>query len=144
MKKEIEILGRFIREKGLRYTTQREEVLRVFLAVEKHVSADELHKLVRKKYPAIGYTTVYRTMKLLTEAGLCDETDFEDGIARFEHKYDHGHHDHLVCVKCGRYTEVTKPEIEKLQDELTGERGFIPLRHKLQIFGVCGDCAKRR
>lgn len=144
MSKEIDILGKFIKEKGLRYTPQREDVLKVFLAVEKHVSADELHKLVRKKYPAIGYTTVYRTMKLLTEAGLCDEVDFGDGVSRFEHKYGHEHHDHLVCVKCGRYIEVSKPEIEKLQDELTRERRFIPLRHKLQIFGVCGDCTAKR
>ncbi len=144
MNEEIKILGKFIKEKGLRHTPQREDVLKVFLASEKHVSADELHKLVRKKHPTIGYTTVYRTLKLLAEAGLCDETDFGDGIARFEHKYGHEHHDHLVCIKCGRYIEVAKPEIEKLQDELTRESGFTPLRHKLQIFGVCSECTKRK
>lgn len=143
MNKEIEILERFIKEKGLRHTPQREDVLKVFLAVEKHVSADELHKLVRKKHPAIGYTTVYRTLKLLAEAGLCDETDFGDGIARFEHKYDHGHHDHLICTKCGGYTEVVKPKIEELQEKLAKEKRFIPVRHKLQIFGICGKCSKR-
>ena len=144
MEKEIEILEKFIREKGLRYTPQREEILKVFLSVEKHFSADELHKVVRKKKPAIGYVTIYRTMKLLEEAGLCSEVDFGDGIARFEHRYGHGHHDHLVCVKCGSYTEVVKPQIEKLQNELAKERRFIPLRHKLQIFGVCHKCLRRR
>ena len=142
MEKEIEILEKFIREKGLRYTPQREEILKVFLSVEKHLSADELHRLVRRKNHDIGYVTVYRTMKLLQEAGLCNEVDFGDGISRFEHRYGHEHHDHLICVQCGSYTEVVKPKIEKLQDGLAKERGFLPLRHKLQIFGICSKCSK--
>ncbi len=81
-------------------------------------------------------------MKLLEDAGLCDEVDFGDGISRFEHKYEHTHHDHLICVKCGSCKEVMKPRIEKLQDQLAKENRFIPLRHKLQIFGVCGKCSK--
>lgn len=140
MRKEIEILEKFIREKGLRYTPQREEILKVFLSVEKHLSADELHKIVKKKNPDIGYTTVYRTMKILEEADLCNEIDLGDGISRFEHRYGHEHHDHLICVKCGSYTEVIKPEIERLQDELARERMFIPLKHKLQVFGICRKC----
>ena len=141
MKKEIEILEKFIKEKGLRYTPQREEILKAFLSVEKHLSADELYKIVKKKDPDIGYVTVYRTMKLLEEAGLCNEIDFGDGISRFEHKYEHGHHDHLICVKCGGCTEVMKPRIERLQDELAKERRFIPLKHSLQIFGICDKCS---
>ena len=142
MRKEIEILEKFIREKGLRYTPQREEILKVFLSVEKHLSADELHKIVKKKNPDIGYVTVYRTMKLLEESGLCSEVDFGDGISRFEHRYGHGHHDHLICVKCGNYTEVIKPKIEELQERLAREKHFTPIRHKLQIFGVCNKCSK--
>lgn len=144
MKKEIEILEKFIKEKGLRYTPQREEILRVFLSVEKHLSADELHNIVKKKYPGIGYVTVYRTMRLLSDAGLSAEVDFGDGITRFEHQYGHEHHDHLVCVKCGKYEEVIKLAIEKLQDELAKERRFIPLKHKLQIFGICAKCSKKK
>jgi len=143
MRKEIELLRKFIREKGLRYTPQRGAILEIFLSVEKHLSAEQLYKIVRKKDPNIGYVTVYRTMKLLEEAGLCNEVDFGDGVSRFEHQYGHEHHDHLVCVKCGRCLEVIKPEIEKLQDALAKEKHFIPLKHKLQIFGVCSKCSKR-
>ncbi len=142
MRKEIEILEKFIGGKGLRYTPQREEILKIFLSIEKHLSIDELYRIVKKKNPGIGYTTVYRTMKLLEEAGLCSEIDFGDGISRFEHRYGHGHHDHLICVKCGGYTEVVKPKIEELQERLAKEKRFTPLRHKLQIFGVCGKCSK--
>ncbi len=137
-------MEKFIRAKGLRYTPQREDVLKVFLSVEKHVSADELYKLVRRKNPKIGYTTVYRTMRVLADAELCTEVDFDDGITRFEHKYAHEHHDHLICIKCKRCIEVLNPEIEKLQDVVASGKNFIPLKHKLQIFGVCGRCSKRR
>ena len=143
MRKEIELLEKFISEKALRYTPQREEILKAFLSVEKHLSAEELHKIVKKRNPGIGYVTVYRTMKLLQEAGLCNEIDFGDGIARYEHRFAHEHHDHLICVKCGSFLEVLEPQIETLQDELAKERGFIPMKHRLQIFGICGKCAKR-
>jgi len=143
MRKEIELLEKFISEKALRYTPQREEILKAFLSVEKHLSAEELHKIVKKRNPGIGYVTVYRTMKLLQEAGLCNEIDFGDGIARYEHRFAHEHHDLLICVKCGSFLEVLEPQIETLQDELAKERGFIPMKHRLQIFGICGKCAKR-
>ena len=142
MKKELEILEKFITEKGLRYTPQREEILKIFLSVEKHLSTDELHKIVKKKNPGIGYVTVYRTMKLLEDAGLCNEIDFDDGITRFEHRYGHEHHDHLICVKCGSFIEVVKPKIERLQEKLAKEIRFTALRHKLQIFGICSRCPK--
>lgn len=142
MKEEIAVLEKFIRQKGLRYTSQREEILKIFLSIEKHLSADELYKIVKKRNPEIGYTTVYRTMKLLEEAGLCTEIDFGDGISRFEHQYAHEHHDHLICVKCDDYIEVVKPKIEELQEKLAKEKHFTPLRHKLQIFGICGKCCK--
>ena len=132
----------FIRQKGLRYTPQREEILKTFLSVEKHLSTEELYRIVKKKDPNIGYVTVYRTMKLLEETGLCDEVDFGDGISRFEHRYGHGHHDHLVCVKCGSYTEVVKPKLEELQEKLAQAKHFTPLRHKLQIFGTCSKCSE--
>jgi Fur family transcriptional regulator, ferric uptake regulator len=140
MQREIEILDNFIRRRGLRHTPQREAILRGFLSVERHLSIDELYKIVKKKNPEIGYVTVYRTMKVLEEAGLCNGIDFGDGVSRFEHQYGHGHHDHLICLKCGSYIEVIKTEIEKLQDELAKENSFVPLKHKLQIFGTCKKC----
>ena len=139
-RKEFQIFDEFIRTKGLRHTPQRGAILAVFLATEKHVSADELYKLVRKKDSTIGYTTVYRTMKLLSESGLCGETEFGDGVLRFEHKYGHEHHDHLICVKCGKFTEVTDPRVEKLQENMVKRHGFKSLKHKLEVFGICKRC----
>lgn len=140
MRREFEVFTDFVRSKHLRHTPQRDEILAAFLRTERHVSVDELYKLVKRHNPDIGYTTVYRTMKLLSESGLCQEFDFGDGIARFEHKYGHEHHDHLICVKCGRFIEAVSQKIEKLQDSLTRKYAFTPTRHKLQIFGLCRGC----
>lgn len=140
MKREFEVFAEFVRSKNLRHTSQRDKVLATFIRTEKHVSVDELYKLVRRQDPDIGYTTVYRTMKLLSESGLCQEFDFGDGVVRFEHKYGHEHHDHLICIKCGKFIEVLSPGIEKMQDRLTRKYAFTPVRHKLQIFGICREC----
>lgn len=143
MKKEFQVLYDFIKSKGLRQTAQRMEILDTFLGTERHVSVDELYRLVSKKDGRIGYTTVYRTMKLLSESGLCGEIDFGDGVLRFEHKYGHEHHDHFICTSCGRFIEVVSPRIEKLQDEMARKHGFLPLKHKLEIFGICSNCRKQ-
>lgn len=142
MRKELEIFDEFIGSKGLRHTPQRERILDTFLSVERHVSANELYKVVKTKDASIGYTTVYRTLKLLAGCGLSRETDFGDGVLRFEHNYGHEHHDHLVCTRCGKFIEVVKPKIEKLQEDLAKEHGFTPMNHKLQIFGICRRCRK--
>jgi Fur family ferric uptake transcriptional regulator len=143
VEKEFRMLSQFIKTKGLRQTTQREQILKVFLSIERHVSVEELYKLVRKQFRDIGYTTVYRTMKLLSESGLCEETDFGDGILRFEHKYGHEHHDHLICIKCARFIEVASPEIEKTQELMAKRHSFTLTRHKLDIFGICKRCLRR-
>lgn len=142
MKKEFQIFDEFITAKDLRHTQQREKILNIFLSTERHVSCDELYKLVRRQDKSIGYTTVYRTMKLLAESGLCGEIDFGDGILRFEHKYGHEHHDHLICIKCGKFIEVFSPTIEKMQESLTKKHRFIPTKHKLEIFGICKSCKR--
>jgi Fur family ferric uptake transcriptional regulator len=140
MRREFQIFDDYIRKKGLRHTEQRDRILAVFLATERHVSVDELYRIIKKRYPEIGYTTVYRTMRLVAEAGLCVETDFGDGVARFEHKYGHEHHDHLICIKCGRFIEVYDRRIEKLQEVLVRKHGFKSEHHKLEIFGICKKC----
>ena len=131
----------FVANKGLRRTGQRDKVLDVFLATEKHVTVQELYDLVRRKHRQIGYATVARTIKLICESGLCRQVDFGDGALRYEHKYGHEHHDHLICVKCGKFEEIYSPRLEKIQHELVKKYGYIQQSHKLDIFGLCPECA---
>ena len=143
MKSAKNVLRQYFKSKGLLHSKQREQVLDIFLKTEKHPTIGDLYELVRKKNPKIGLATVYRAMRVICAAGLARETDFGDGVKRFEHKYGHEHHDHLVCVKCGRIIEVMNPEIEKLQSDLAKKHDFTPLRHRMQIFGTCKSCERR-
>ena len=109
-------LARYLEEHSLKHTKQREAILEVFLEATGHITSDELYTSVRDLHPNIGYTTVYRTMKLLCEAGLASERHFDDGITRYE--IAHEHHDHLVCVKCGKIIEFECAMIENTQEEI--------------------------
>ena len=140
MGREYSIFVDFIKQKNLKLTTQREEILNTFLSVDKHMSVEELYDIVKKKDPSVGQATVFRTMKLLCEAGIAREVNLGDRLVRYEHEYGHKHHDHLVCVECGNCIEAVDPEIEKLQDALCKKFGFTPNKHKMEIFGVCKSC----
>lgn len=138
---ERKVFNRFIRNKNLRHSEQRLQIMDVFLKTEKHLSAEDLYDMVRKKNPSIGYATIYRTMKLLTEAGLCRELQADDRTTRYEHLHNHEHHDHLICTECGKMVEFEVPEIEDLQEKTARENGFILKNHRLELYGLCSNCS---
>ena len=141
-KKELEIFVAHIRRKNLKHTEQRTQILKTFLETERHLTAEELYVLVRKKYPSIGFATIGRTIKLLCECGLCRELKIEYGVTRYEHLYGHEHHDYLICINCGSFVEVMSPEIEKLQERLAKANDFVLKRHRLELYGICKKCKK--
>ena len=140
---QLEVFGSYIRERSLRMTRQRELVVVTFLESDGHLSTDELHELVKKKNGSIGYATVFRTLKALTECGLARETDLADGIARYEHFYKRPRHHHIQCVHCHRTIEFFSPELEQLQERIVSQYRFEPLRDRFQVFGVCEECQAR-
>ncbi|MFH1753772.1 MAG: Fur family transcriptional regulator [Candidatus Omnitrophota bacterium] len=142
MSKEVEVLIGFLNKKNLKLTSQRRVILDTFLKTGHHVSAEDLYDVIRKNNPEIGLATVFRTLKLLREADIAKAVDFGDRRLRYEHKYGHKHHDHLICVRCGKFIEVFDEKIEKLQNELCKKARFTPERHKMEIFGVCRECRK--
>jgi Fur family ferric uptake transcriptional regulator len=144
MKSAKTIFTAYLKNNGLLHTAQREQILDIFLKTEEHPTTEDLYLIVKKKNPNIGLATVYRAMKVICDAGLARETDFGNGQRSFEHKYQHQHHDHLVCIKCGRIIEVISPEIEKLQQKLAKKHKFSPIRHTMQIFGACAKCAGKQ
>src|SRR5215468_6344021 len=138
--KEKEIFFEHLRRAGFKKTTQREVILEVFLKTEGHLSAEDLYNLVKAEDPSVGFTTVYRTLKLLAECGLAREERLGDGRRRYEHQYKHPHHDHLICTECGELIEFYSEVIEQKQDEIAAQYKFRPTRHSLRIFGVCANC----
>ncbi len=135
---EREALARYLEEHGLKHTKQRDEILDAFLDAESHVTSEDLHKHIRAVHPNIGYTTVYRTMKLLCDAGLATERRFDDGVTRYE--IEHHHHDHLVCVRCGKIIEFECQMIEASQAEIAAQYNFRVLRHRHELYGHCERC----
>jgi len=141
--KEKEIFLEHIQKAGLRRTSQRDLILEIFLRTEQHLSSEDLYWLVQKQDPTLGHTTVYRTLKLLTEAGLAREVRFGDGKTYYEHHYNHDHHDHLICTECGKIIEFFSAQIEELQDKMAEQYGFRLTNHSLRMWGVCEDCQVR-
>jgi Fur family ferric uptake transcriptional regulator len=140
--KEREIFLEHIQKAGLRRTSQRDLILDIFLRTEEHLTSEDLYWLVQKEDPTVGHTTVYRTLKLLTEAGLAREVRFGDNKTYYEHHYNHEHHDHMICTECGKVIEFFSPEIEEMQDKMADKFGFKPTHHSLRMWGVCDECQK--
>jgi len=139
---EQEVLLKHIQKRGLKRTTQRDLILDIFLRTEEHLSSEDLYRLVQKDDPSIGQTTVYRTLKLLTEAGLAREVRFGDGRTHYEHNYKHEHHDHMICSQCGRIIEFFSAELEAIQDAMAAKHRFEVTQHLLRIIGVCAECRR--
>ena len=148
MKKNIpEIEHKFseyLKTKGLRVTPQRMKILNAFLHTEDHVSMEELFLLVRRSDSTVGQVTVYRTLKLLCDARLAMEIHFTDGVTRYEIMTAGSHHDHIMCVSCGKIIEIYDQRIEKIQKQIAQKNNFTLLGHYHVMYGLCEDCRKEK
>jgi Fur family ferric uptake transcriptional regulator len=142
--------GKF-RRSGYRITIPRQAILDVLLRTEGHLSAEDVYVEVRKGYPQIGLTTVYRTLELLARMGIVFKFDFGDGRSRYElSEGPEGfrHHHHLVCTGCGRiidYTEYIDSEkdlIDKTESGLSKKYGFKINNHLIRFYGLCDSCRR--
>ena len=143
-REEFEVFERYIVDKGLKHSRQRDVILQLFLKTDGHLTVDDLYQIVQRTHPEIGRTTIYRTLKILCDADLAKAIEFRDGVTRFEHIYNQDHHDHMVCTCCGIIVEFRSNEIQQLQIELAEKHGFTVDSHRHQIFGVCSECKRKR
>ncbi|HVJ88605.1 MAG TPA: Fur family transcriptional regulator [Labilithrix sp.] len=127
-------------KRGLRSTDQRRLIVETFFQAPNHISIEELLAEVRQKDSRIGYATVYRTLKLLTECGVAFERKFGDGLTRYELADESSHHDHLICISCAKIIEFEEPQIEELQERVAARYGFVLKTHKHEMYGTCGEC----
>jgi Fur family transcriptional regulator, ferric uptake regulator len=133
-----------LKRQGFKSTAQRDDIARVFFDARRHISVEELYREVKRVNPRIGYATVYRTMKLLKDHGLASESHFHDGEARYESALEAHHHDHMICVNCGKIDEFSEAKIEALQTEVAKGFGFRITGHKLELYGLCRACQKKK
>ncbi len=142
IRRELEVFSRYLRDKDLKLTAQRALILETFLNHKGHISAEELYQKAREKQPHVGFATVYRTLKHMTQCGLARELDFGDGRFQYESEYNRQHHDHMICTKCGATIEFLNPQIEELQEQVSRKHGFKITSHRMQLFGLCQKCRK--
>ena len=133
-----------LRERGLKSTSQRDDIARVFFGAEQHLSIEQLYTAVRRVNPRVGYATVYRTLKLLKECGLAAERHFDDGQARYEPVEGEAQHDHIICERCGKIVEFNSEALETQQQRIARFLGFVLSRHRLELYGICTDCREGR
>jgi len=137
----LQELTRLLKENGHKFTRQREAILRALYDHDGHHSPEELHRLVSRANPDlnVGIATVYRTLTLLEEAGLAESISFgKDGK-----KYEIGlkkHHDHLVCIRCGKIIEFHDDLIEERQVAIARKHRFEMTDHTMKIVGLCAEC----
>jgi Fur family transcriptional regulator, ferric uptake regulator len=139
-----QIPSRHRKRVGLKHTAQTDIILEAFLETRKHLSTNELHRLVQKKDAKIGYTPVYQTLKLLAEGGLASEVAFHHGVARFEHQYNRHRHHHVVCTRCGSSVEFFSPEVDFLEQEIGKTYHDETTWHTFQIYALCEDCRRKK
>ena len=134
-----------LKSSGLKATLPRLKILEIFQTSSvRHLSAEDVYKILLTENMDVGLATVYRVLTQFEQAGLLHRNHFETGKAVFELNAG-SHHDHLVCLDCGRVEEFFDEEIEKRQQKIAKERGFDISEHALALYGHCtkSDCPHR-
>ncbi len=143
-----------LKSRGYRLTVGRSAILGALAHAAKgeHLSAEDIYHIVHEEYPAIGLTSVYRTLDILISLGMVYKFDFGDGRARYELSEDHSglkHHHHLICTACGRivnYEDFIEEElslVKRAEAGLAKKYGFRITGHIMQFHGFCPECKAR-
>ena len=125
---------------GLRYTQQRQSVWDELCATNDHRDAEEIYLAIRQSGLNVSRATVYRTIDVLVKNKMVRKLELGDGRARYEHKVNATHHDHLICIQCGKIEEFMDEVIESRQDKIVKKFGYKLVRHIHQLFIICSEC----
>ena len=137
----INVLKDIIKERGLKYSKQREVIFTTILNSKEHLNADELNAIISKKYPdlKIGIATIYRALSFLEEVKLISSIELNSDGKKFETN-SKDHHDHIICVKCNKIIEFVSEQIEQAQVSVAKKNGFELLDHTMYLYGICKEC----
>jgi len=141
----LENFKKLLRTNNLKYTKQRELILEIIYNNDGHFTPEDIYNLIKQTYPTVklGIATVYRTLTLLEESGIVSSISF--GVQG--KKYEFGlteHHDHLVCMECGKIEEFIDDTIEKRQEEIAKKHNFEMRDHIMKIVGICQACQAKK
>jgi Fur family ferric uptake transcriptional regulator len=131
-------------DEGLDRIDARLKILAAFLATENHLTASELRGILKKEGVSVSEEFVAENLRLFTQYGFAQEKHFVDQATQYEHRHLGKHHDHMICVRCGAVLEFYNPEIETLLAETARRMEFYPLQHRMEIYGLCSNCLRKR
>jgi len=136
----IEILKQ-LKEKGVRFTPQRQAILEYLLETDTHPTAEEIYQHVKAKFPGVSLGTIYNTLNMLKEHEYILELSYGDMSSRFDGNAQN--HYHVVCSDCGKVVDFHRPLID-LEAEAGEKTGFKVLGHRLEFYGICPDCLEQQ
>jgi len=133
-----------LKNTGLKATLPRLKILEIFQTGGlRHMTAEDVFRVLLNEHSDIGLATVYRVLTQFEQAGILERSHFESGKAVYELN-EGKHHDHLICTSCGKVEEFFDAEIERRQQMIAKDKGWILQDHAMSLYGLCGDCAARR
>ena len=133
-----------LKNTGLKATLPRLKILEIFqTGSQRHMTAEDVFRVLLNEHSDIGLATVYRVLTQFEQAGILSRSHFDSGKAVYELN-EGTHHDHLVCTGCGKVEEFYDPEIERRQQMISKDKGWILQDHAMSLYGLCGDCASKR
>jgi Fur family ferric uptake transcriptional regulator len=130
----------YLERRHLKFTPERKSILEAIFSLHGHFDVELLYRHLEGRGGGISRATLYRTLPLLIDSGLVKEVLRSQNKSHYEHIFGHPHHDHLLCIKCGKIVEFKDDEIERIQDEICERFEFKPLEHRLGIMGYCKEC----
>jgi Fur family ferric uptake transcriptional regulator len=142
--RESVLFQSYLRRRGLKLTPERRALFEEIFKQHQHFEAEELLFRLRKRGRKISRATVYRGLDLLVGSGVVGRVRVGEEGYRYERLHAGEHHDHLICIGCGRIIEFFEPQIENLQDEVCRRNGFRAVNHSHQIRGFCRECRRTK
>ncbi len=138
----VERFRRYLRDHRQPVTRQRELVAEVVLQSEEHLSVVAIQRSLKQRGESVGTATVYRTLETLVASGLVKAHDFGEGFKRYEPMPGQAHHEHLICVRCGKVVEFSNDRLERMLPIIADEHAFQHQRHRVELYGVCRECQR--
>ncbi|RIK69221.1 MAG: transcriptional repressor [Planctomycetota bacterium] len=136
------VFREYLRDRGLKYTEERQAILRAVMKNDEHFEAEQLLLDMRQAGHRVGKATIYRSLKILVACGIVKEVHFSNKQVHYEHTYGQDPHDHMVCRRCGRIVEFDAAEVTRLRTLIAAQHQFHALSHRFAIMGLCEACVR--
>jgi Fur family ferric uptake transcriptional regulator len=139
----LERFRRHLRDHHLPVTRQRDLVAQTVLTSDEHLSVEAIQRRLKDQGEHVGTATIYRTLDVLVRSGLVRAHDFGEGFKRYEPMPQQAHHEHLICLRCGKVVEFQNDRLERMIPIIADEHAFQHQRHRVEVYGLCRECRRR-